>query len=99
MTTPPPLQTTLDELKGLDAFFVRAEEAIKRGELVDMTSIDERVEAVCAIVQTAGPEHQKAFLPELTGLLSRLDSCELAIRCMQPLPQTSQGPGGTHADT
>lgn len=88
--TSPTLQDTLAELNELSQFFIMTEAAIKNGGEVDMSGIDERVSTLCHTVQTAIPEQQKIYLPELNVLLNLLNSCELALRVMQSnAPETS----------
>jgi len=81
--TPPALPDTLAELNALSQFFIKAEDTIKGGQAVDMTGIDQRINALCTIVQEAIPEQQEIYLPELTALLNLLNSCEIALRVMQ----------------
>lgn len=80
--TAPSLQDTLAELNALSQFFIKAENEIKNGKTVDMSSIDQRVGDLCQTVQNAIPEQQEVYLPELTALLNLLNSCELALRIM-----------------
>ncbi|MDD3183283.1 MAG: hypothetical protein PHD48_10850 [Alphaproteobacteria bacterium] len=88
MTSPSP-QETLAELNELSQFFITAEATIKKGQEVDMSGIDDRVTTLCLTVQTAIPEQQKLYLPELNILLNLLNSCELAIRVMQSTQESS----------
>ena len=80
--TAPTLQDTLAELNELSQFFITAENDIRSGKTVDMSGVDARVGELCKVVQGAIPEQQEVYLPELTALLSLLDSCELALRMM-----------------
>ncbi|MGE4352115.1 MAG: hypothetical protein AB7E52_08005 [Bdellovibrionales bacterium] len=79
----PSLQDTLAELNELSQFFISAEAQIKDGLCIDMNGIEGRITAVCQTVQTAIPEQQKIYLPELNILLTLLDSCEQAVRMAQ----------------
>lgn len=97
--TPPPLQDTLAELKELNTFFISAEEIIKSGGSVDMTTMDQRIGVVCQAVQDAEPEQQQHFLPELTVLLNQLNSCELAIRALHDDSGADIHEGQGHDDT
>lgn len=78
--TQPTLSETLTELGDLCQFFVTAEDALKAGNVIDMTGIDARVSAVCQTVQKAIPEQQQQYLPELTTLIGLLQSYEKALR-------------------
>lgn len=81
--TAPTLQETLSELTELSQFFIAAEASIKNGQNVDMAGIDARVSTLCHTVQTAVPDQQQIYLPELNMLLNLLNACELALRLMQ----------------
>ncbi|MDD2325712.1 MAG: hypothetical protein PHW63_06910 [Alphaproteobacteria bacterium] len=83
MTAAPSPAETMAEIQTLSTYFMQAEETIKSGGTVDMSGMETQVGAVCKKVQDSPPEAQRDYLPELTALLSRLDSCELAIRSMQ----------------
>lgn len=87
--TSPTLQDTLAELNELSQFFITTEATIRNGGEVDMSGIDARVSTLCQTVQTAIPEQQKIYLPELNVLLNLLNSCELALRVMQTNTPTS----------
>ncbi len=77
---PKPLKQTLDDLNALSQFFIKAEADMKNGIFVDLTGIDKRVAELCQAVQSAIPEQQEAYIPELNNLISLLDSCEMALR-------------------
>jgi len=89
--TAPSIQETLAELNTLSQYFIEAEATIKSGKTVDMTGIDQRVSQLCETVQTAIPEQQEVYLPELTALLNLLNSCDLAIRMMQSEETATSG--------
>lgn len=90
--TPVSIQNTLAELNELSAFFLKAESTIKQGGAVDMSGMDTRISEVCRAVQNAMPEQQQQYLPELNALLNLLNSCETAIRTMQPDSSQTESP-------
>jgi len=91
--TPPPLSNTLAELNDLCQFFINAENKLKSGQIVDMNGIDSRVANACKSVQEALPEQQKEYLPELTSLLSLLNSYETALRGLKASVDATQQQG------
>lgn len=97
--TAPSLQDTLAELNELSQFFIQAEASIKNGVAVDMAGIETRINDLCKTVQTAIPEQQKLYLPELTILLNLLDSCEAAIRLMQSSESITSSEGKSYVQS
>lgn len=73
---------TINELKVLSAFFIKAEEDIRAGKDVDMAGIDDRITAACEAVQEADPKKQEVYLPALNKLLKLLNSCEVTMQSM-----------------
>lgn len=73
----------MQEINSLKDFFTSAHALLLEGQMVNMNGIDKRISVVCQTAQNAPPEQQKAYLPELTTLISLLNSYEAGLRKMQ----------------
>ena len=96
MTAAPSLTDTLTELNTLCQFFSEAEARLRKGQVIDLSGIDARVAEVCQKVETAMPEQQKQYLPELTVLINLLNTYESALKALhgtldEPNINTQQG--------
>jgi hypothetical protein len=91
MTPAPSLSETLAELNNLCQFFADAEARLKNGQVVDLAGVDDRVAAVCKTVETAIPEQQKEYLPELTVLINLLNTYEAGLKSWHEVQKSQQG--------
>lgn len=73
------------ELSELQLFFTDALNNLANGKIVDMTGIDKRVAQVCISVQTAPPEKQQEYLPNLSSLIEMLGAYERDLRKIQEI--------------
>lgn len=89
--TAPTLTDTLTELNDLCQFFKDAEAGLKSGRMTDLSGVDARISAVCKTVQDAVPAQQQQYLPELTVLISLLNSYEKELRILKAI---ADGEGG-----
>ena len=82
MTAAPSLTDTLTELNTLCQFFSEADARLRKGQVIDLDGIETRVAEICQKVETALPEQQKQFLPELTVLINLLNTYESALKSL-----------------
>lgn len=76
---------TLGELSELHLFFTDALNQLANGKIIDMTGIDKRVAQICIAVQTASPEKQQVYLPNLSSLIEMLGTYERDLRKIQEI--------------
>ncbi len=77
------LPETLEEIKSLCSFLINAEQTLLKGNDIDMTGIDDRIEIVCETVQNAKRIQQDVYARELDKLLKLLNKCEKTMDRMQ----------------
>ena len=73
----------MNEIHDLQQFFTAAHTQLQAGQVVNMSGVENRISRVCQAAQQAAPEQQQTYLPELTVLISLLNTYEQDLRTIQ----------------
>lgn len=73
----------LDELKALTDLLRAAQGELAGGQVRTLEGVDERVAALCQIIECASPAEQKTYLPALTALMDHFAGYEQDLRRLQ----------------
>lgn len=85
-------QNTMDEIRNLQKLFTDAHALLNEGRILDMTGVENRISQVCKAAQTAEPDMQQKYLPELTVLIDLLNTYEQNLRTLQNSLKTNDKP-------
>lgn len=71
-----PALDALKELAGIREYIQETQRQLQSGTMPDMAGLEQRTEALCAIIQEASSDLQKKCAPELKDLAQQLNDCE-----------------------
>ncbi len=80
MTKPVPAAFFRQEFAAITTYLEAAQDILKSGVMPDITALEKRVAAVCEQVKKAPKDVHEECLPELVGLLEKLNEYERNMR-------------------